>query len=285
MKKSAPKKTLGISLLLMGLIIAGVVFFTSTDLGQRLAIMGIDMIGYTQNLADPYYRYIRIPEGWRKEQIADAYSQVLAWNDTQKQAFLSAYQTDKAPSADGYYFPTTYLVPADASGKDVSKIMINQFNQKVGPVISSTSTVGSAANKNLRKKVNLDTAIKIASIIQREAAGKSDMRLISGIIWNRLFKGMALDIDATLQYAAGNEQDGWWPPVSADDKSIDSPYNTYKNKGLPPTPIANPGLAAIEAAFNPLTTDCLFYLHDNNRNIHCSADYKGQQQNVVTYLK
>jgi UPF0755 protein len=137
-------------------------------------------------------------------------------------------------------------------------------------------------NKNV---INVDTAVKIASLIQREAAGKQDMNLISGIIWNRIFNVMDLDIDATLQYAKGNDADGWWPQVIPADKYIDSPYNTYKNAGLPPSAISNPGLAAIEAAYNPQKTSCIYYFHDNNKQIHCSVTYADQVKKIDEYLK
>ena len=124
---------------------------------------------------------------------------------------------------------------------------------------------------------------KIASIIQREAGGKKDMRLISGIIWNRIFAGMRLQMDATLQYAKGNEEEGWWPQVDPKDKNIDSPYNTYKYDSLPPTAIANPGMAALEAAYNPQKTSCMYYLHDKKGNIHCSKTYAEHKRNIEKY--
>ena len=109
------------------------------------------------------------------------------------------------------------------------------------------------------------------------------MKLISGIIWNRIFSGMKLQIDATLQYAKGSEEDGWWEKVNPKDKNIDSPYNTYLHKELPPSPIANPGLAAIEAAYNPQKTSCLFYMHDKNRIIHCAKTYEEHKKNIQKY--
>jgi UPF0755 protein len=110
------------------------------------------------------------------------------------------------------------------------------------------------------------------------------MNLISGIIWNRIWSGMRLDIDATLQYAKGDEKK-WWPVVLSADKNIASPYNTYKTIGLPPTPISNPSLAAIEAAYNPQKTACIFYFHDDNRIIHCSKTYAEHKKGVEVYLR
>ncbi len=227
-----------------------------------------------QNLANPYIRYVRIPEGLRKEQVADIYSKTLAWNDQDRKDFLSTNN-----SIEGYYFPTTYIFPVDASGESVKNKMTQTLEKKV-------ATITKKGNYTINKeKINIDTALKIASLIQREAAGKHDMNLISGIIWNRIWMGMSLDIDATLQYAKGNKEDGWWPQPLSKDKFIDSPYNTYQNKGLPPTPIANPGLAAIAAAYNPQKTSCIFYFHDSKRKIYCSKTYDEHKRLIELYLK
>ena len=101
------------------------------------------------------------------------------------------------------------------------------------------------------------------------------MRLISGIIWNRLFMNMNLQIDATVQYAKANNRavSSWWPKVLPADISRKSPYNTYLHSGLPPTPIANPSVASVLAALNPKSTSCLFYFHDSMGQFHCTDTY------------
>ena len=109
------------------------------------------------------------------------------------------------------------------------------------------------------------------------------MKLISGIIWNRIFSGMKLQMDATLQYAKGTEEDGWWGTVKPEDKKIVSSYNTYLHAGLPPSAIANPGLAALDAAYNPQKTTCIFYLHDKNGTIHCATTYAQHLKNIDRY--
>jgi UPF0755 protein len=96
---------------------------------------------------------------------------------------------------------------------------------------------------------------------------------------------MPLDMDSTLQYVSGDVGQGFWAPISVSDKKTDSPYNTYLHTGLPPHPISNPGLSAIDAAINPEKTDCFYYLHDNSGVIHCANTYSEQQQNVEKYLK
>ena len=123
--------------------------------------------------------------------------------------------------------------------------------------------------------VPLTDALTIASLIQRETIGTTDMRLVSGIIWNRLFADMNLQIDSTLQYAKANTTTAvsWWPRVVPADTSRRSSYNTYRNPGLPPTPIANPSVAAVLAALNPIQTPCFYYFNDQAGNIHCTNTY------------
>jgi len=221
------------------------------------------------NLANPYMRIVRVQEGLRKEEVAKVVADKLDWTDQEKEAFINS------TSVEGHYFPKTYLIYKDDNPSAVTTTMTDEFSKQISKI-----------KKPLSKKViNEDTALKIASIIQREAAGKEDMNLISGIIWNRIFSGMKLQIDATLQYAKGSEEDGWWGQVTSADKKIDSSYNTYLHVGLPPSAIANPGLAAISAAYNPQKTDCLFYLHDKDRKIHCAKTYEEHKQNIETYLK
>lgn len=124
--------------------------------------------------------------------------------------------------------------------------------------------------------VPMEDALKIASIIQRETIGNKDMRLISGILWNRLFSNMRLQVDATLQYvkASKTANGDWWPKVKPSYKYLESPYNTYMHAGLPPTPIASPTVGAILAALNPIETPCLFYFNDKKGEFHCSVTYK-----------
>lgn len=228
---------------------------------------------FYQNLANPSVRMIYIQEGWRKEQVAESVGNKMGWDDEEKQEFLDAHIALGLETSEGFYFPQNYMILKDTLPKDVSKLMINTYEKK-------TSGIKRGKNSQI---LNEDTALIVASIIQREAAGKHDMRLISGIIWNRIFSGMKLQMDATLQYAKGDEE-VWWPQVKSADKFIISPYNTYAHKTLPPTAIANPGLAALEAAYNPQKTICIFYLHDKKRKIHCAKTYEEHKKNIEKYL-
>lgn len=217
---------------------------------------------------------VTVLPGMRKEQIGEKLKEILDWSDEKVLEWNNTYKS-KPEYAEGVYFPDTYLIPVNENSQEVADRMINNFNEKFAPY----------ASKFTKKDIKWTTALKIASLIQREAGGPSDMKLISGVLWNRLLEGQKLDIDATIQYAKGETNGKWWPVVTGSDiRNIDSLYNTYKYAGLPPTPIANPGLAAIEAVLNPQNTDCLFYLHDPSRQIHCSKTYEEHLENINKYL-
>ena len=226
--------------------------------------------------AAPYMKWVTVPPGWRKEQIANALQQTLGWTDATKTEFLNAYKTlGGADYEEGVYYPDTYLLPVAETGTQIAQRFILHFNDVFAPYAKE------AAAQNEK----WTTTLKVASLIQREALGPTDMALISGIIWNRLNIGMPLQIDASIQYALGDQGSGYWAALPKGSTSYPSPYNTYLHKGLPPTPICNPGLNAIVAALNPAKTDCLYYLHDSTGLIHCSATYAGQISNINKYLK
>jgi UPF0755 protein len=257
------KKYIIIIIVLLVSIVLAIVFFYKFD-----PALLTDLSFYV-NLANPSMRIVRVEEGLRKEEVAKVVADKLDWSAQDKEDFINS------TNVEGHYFPKTYLIYKDANPFAVTTTMTDEFAKQVSKVKKPIS----------KQVINEDTALKIASIIQREAAGKGDMNLISGIIWNRIFNGMKLQIDATLQYAKGSEQEGWWEEVTPADKKIKSSYNTYLYAGLPPGAIANPGLAAISAAFNPQKTSCLFYLHDKNRKIHCAKTYEEHKKNIDIYLK
>ena len=222
----------------------------------------------------PHMKWVVIPEGLRKEQIAEILTEELEWTNQQKNDWITKYTAMKYDYIEGVYFPDTYLIPKDESRLEIAQRFINKFNEEFAPY----------SDKFIQANIKWDTALKIASLIQREAGSKDDMPLIAGIIWNRLLQGMKLEIDATLQYITG-ESGSWWGAVKPEDKQIDSPYNTYLYKGLPPHPICNPGLNAIDAVLNSTETDCLYYLHDSNKQIHCAKTYEEHLENIEKYLK
>ena len=247
-------------------------YFFDNPTVENIRDVMIENVASVNNAINPAIKYVHITSGLRKEQIADRFANVLGWSAEEKAKFIALDHPTGIVDPEGYYFPGTYTVHTGETSASVSEKMFFNFEQEVEARFATSTT----------KMISLDTALKIASLIEREAAGKHDMRLISGIIWNRMFSGMNLEIDATLQYAKGTSKN-WWPQVVPKDKYINSPYNTYKYKGFPPTPIANPGLASIQAALNPEKTDCLFYIHDTRRRIHCAKTYTQHKRNIAIY--
>lgn len=245
-----------------------------TSGGYRISKeMGMFMIIKTLQ-KEPYLKWVVIPEGLRKEEIAEILAEKLNWAEEEKQNWITV-DTIIPNYTEGVYFPDTYLIPVDEKPSDVAKRLIARFNEHFASYFLSFN----------QQNIKWTTGLTLASIIQREASGSDDMPLIAGILWNRLEENMYLNVDATLQYMRGNTGEGWWKPISSGDKKIDSPFNTYKYKGLPPHPISNPGISAIEAVLNPTITDCVYYLHDNDGQIHCTKTYEEHKENIEKYLK
>ena len=188
--------------------------------------------------------WITIPEGKRAEEIAEILEKNIPTYKDSWVKQLSDYE--------GYLFPDTYLIPKDANIDFIIDMLTDTFEKKY-----STLDNSSALSK--------EEVVILASLIEREARHAQDRSLISSVLHNRLSEGMALQVDATIQYAKGNAKDGWWTKVlESEYKSLESDYNTYLYPGLPPTPIANPGLESLKAAISPKDTNYLYYITDKN---------------------
>ena len=238
---------------------------------------GLDAWGLADKLTgSPDMKWVVIPEGLRKEEIGEILAKTFNWNSEKLDKWNNTYTAMNFDYLEGVYFPDTYLIPVNENGLDIANRMIRHFNEEFALYLDQFTD----------QNIIWTTGIRLASVVQREAAGKEDMPLIAGILWNRLLKDMNLEVDATVQYARGKTDNGWWSPINPEDiTEIDSPYNTYKYKGLPPHPIANPGIDAIKAVLNPTETDCLYYLHDINKQIHCSKTYEEHKENIDKFLK
>ncbi len=211
-------------------------------------------------------KVVNIPAGLRKEEVAHIFGKALNWDESERKQFTIAVNGADLPMLEGSFIAGVYAIDKNASPLEAQALLNEKFTNEILSRYSDDAT----------KLVPLETALIIASLIQRETIGTEDMRIVSGVIWNRIFADMKLQLDATLQYTkASQKKNGiWWPRVNSQDKFISSPYNTYQNAGLPPTPIASPSIPAIIAALNPIKTDCLFYFHDNRGEIHCSSNYE-----------
>lgn len=219
--------------------------------------------------------FVSVTPGMRQEQVASAFGKQLHWTAADRAEFVAASKKLEPTLPQGSTVPGIYFASVNEPA-DVATLVHDRFETEILERYSTTT----------HEQLPLEDALTVASLIQREAGGWHDMRLISGIIWNRLFIGMKLQIDATLQYAEANQNGGklgWWPSVEPKDKYIKSKYNTYQNAGLPPAPIANPSIAAVVAALNPVKTDCLFYFHDARGKFHCSKTYEGHVKMLKQY--
>jgi UPF0755 protein len=149
--------------------------------------------------------------------------------------------------------------------------MKNNFNVKYAEASAGATT-----------KYTQEQAVTIASLVQREGKSDADMKYIASVLENRLQLGMALQVDATVQYVIGSTFK-WWPTPGSADIKIVSPYNTYKNPGLPPTPIANPGLVALTAAMHPADTNYLYYMTDKKGVTHFAKTLQEQDANIAKF--
>ena len=211
--------------------------------------------------------WVTVPEGYRAEEIADILAEKIPNYDKNWRQVLNQNE--------GYLFPDTYLIPRDADINTIISIFKNNFQTKYDSV------------KSIKTNNLSDTqTLVLASLVEREAMLEEDRSLVASVIYNRLSIGMKLDIDATLQYALGYQEDDkrWWKKgLTNEDKKINSLYNTYTNPGLPPRPISNPGLSAISAALNPAQTNYLYYITDQNGKNRYATNLEGHNANIEKY--
>ena len=167
---------------------------------------------------------------------------------------------------EGYIYPATYQIFPGTSPHDIVTMLLDAFNSKVMPVYNASNTTDP-----------IDYVVTMASVIEREAASEEEMPIVSSVFNNRLYEGRKLESCATVQYILGERK----PVLSEEDTEIDSPYNTYRNKGLPVGPICSPGLAAIRAALYPEQTPYMYFVAaaDGSRN-YFSETYAQHQEKV-----
>ncbi len=229
----------------------------------------IAIMPWYQNLASLSSRTLVIYAGERKEEVAYNFSKVLRWDNSQKREFLKLIEGNIPEMSEGKFYPGRYVVVKEANPEDVALLVSGRF----------TTEILSRYDDSIESTVPFQDAMALASLLEREAYDFEDMRYISGVIWNRMFVDMKLQIDATLQYARASAWGGkWWPVPRPSDKNISSPFNTYIHEGLPPHPISNPSVEAVLAALNPKETDCMYYLHDSDAVFHCSSTYEEHKE-------
>lgn len=180
-------------------------------------------------------------------------------------AFLRA-----ASTSEGYLFPDTYFILPGTSPDDLVQRLRSEFDTRITKIKPEINTFGRP----------LADDVIMASILEREAKGEEDKRMVAGILYNRIRLGMALQVDAVFGYAHG--ENGYTP--TAADLTSNSPYNTYRIKGLPPTPIANPGLESLLASVTPTKTLYLYYLTGKDGKMHYAKTFEEHKANRTKYL-
>ena len=220
--------------------------------------------------------WITFPEGLRKEEIAEIIEANLKDGDNEKYSFDKTEFLKLA--TEGYMFPDTYLIAKDAAASDIASRLKTTFDEKVDQKTLAKSAAFGLSSPEV---------VILASLIERESKSNEERPVIAGILLNRINSGIPLQVDATVQYAKGYDgaKDAWWPSVTQEDyKQVQSLYNTYRHVGLPPGPIANPGIESIRAAAEPADTPFLYYLHDSGGKIHYAETSDQHNQNIQEFL-
>ena len=269
-------KSIGTKLVNRGFIRSRVVFANAVVLfggekhiapGDYYVAGGESVIAIARQLAQADHNInpikVTIPEGMNVREIADLLVQKIPSFD--KIDFLQ-----KALPYEGTLFPETYFVYPKTSVDAIITQMRTMFTQKTQNLFGQ--------KKSLYTENQI---ITMASIIEREAHGDDDRSIIASILWSRFNQGMRLQVDASVAYGQGIAES----QLQKSDLVKLTPYNTYLVKGLPPTPIANPGILALTAALNPTPTPYLYYLHDKHGTIHYAKTYAEHQKNINKYLK
>lgn len=207
---------------------------------------------------------VTIPEGSNRRQMAAIFSTAL-------QNFDDDLFMTLTKNKEGYLFPDTYLFFPSVTTNQVIKKMEENFSKKIADFQEEIISSGKSQEE----------IIIMASIIAKEAYGKLDSPTISGILWKRIDQDLPLQVDAPLVYEKTLQSSA---EISAAIRE-NSKYNTYKNKGLPPTPIGNPGTVAISAALNPKESNYLFYIHDKDGRVHYAQTFSQHKANIANHLR
>lgn len=250
-------------------------FFTILEKGDHAVVAGDYYFKEPTSVLVIAHRFVRgsfgfprlkvtLPEGMTAYEMSKALG-ASSFLHFDQNAFLQ-----EAKSKEGYLFPDTYFFSSAATAHDIFLALTKNFDSKIQPLLSDITSSGKT----------LDEIVKVASIVEKEAAHDSDRALIAGILWHRLSINMPLQVDASLAYVTGKTSE----ELTVSDLHSDSPYNLYTHNGLPPGPISNPGFASLEATVHPEKTEYLFFLYDKNDIIHVAKTFTEHKANKATYL-
>src|SRR3989339_540335 len=208
---------------------------------------------------------LTIPEGYTASEIAGV---LTSRKIAQADDFL---QLVERRDLEGYLFPDTYRLYEDSTARELIEKMLANFERKLTPDLRA---------EILRQGHSVKDVVIMASILEKEVRTEQDMKLAADILWRRLNSGWLLQVDSSLNYVLATKD----PALSYASMQIDSPYNTYKHQGLPPTAIGNPGLQAILAAIYPLANDYWFYLSKPSGETVFARTLAEQESNKEKYF-
>ena len=206
---------------------------------------------------------VTILEGTTISEMAEVFEEKFSEFDSER--FL-----ELATSSEGYLFPDTYSFLSNTREDQIFEEMRDTFDKRIASIQEEIDTSGRS----------LEEIVIMASIIEKEAWKEEDRKLISGVLWNRINIGMPLQVDAAFLYINGKNT----YHLTYDDLDIDSPYNTYKYKGLPVGPISNPSLSSLKAAVLPEESEYLFYLADRSGNTYYAFNFEEHKKNKRLYV-
>lgn len=207
---------------------------------------------------------IRVPEGATTREIGEILAKSLKRIDAER-------FHEKAKPYEGYLFPDTYFFLPNATEESVILAMRQNFDDKISTIMGDIVAFGRP----------LADIVTMASILEKEAHIFRDRRMIAGVLWRRLDKDILLQVDAAFLYSIGRST---YTLTRANLRDESDPYNTYVHKGLPPTPIGNPGIASLTAAVTPIDQGFLFYLADRNGVTYYSKTYEEHLQKKRLYI-
>ena len=207
---------------------------------------------------------ITVPEGLNIFEISKLLSK--NFSNIKEESFI-----DLVKNEEGYLFPDTYYFLPNTTSEEVIQVLKDNFQKQIQTLKLEIDNFG----------MPLEDIIKMASIVEEEANTSESRQIVAGILWKRLSLGIPLQVDASFKYINGKTTIN----LTLSDLKIDSPYNSYLYKGLPPTPISNPGLDSIKASITPKQTMYLYFLTDKKGEMHYAKTYQEHLRNKELYLK
>ena len=262
-KNNVVRSSTALYLVLVALQKAGEVKAGTYVFTEPLSVFGVAN-SITENPPPDTLTTLTLPEGFTVKEFATIAEGVLTDFDRAEFVRLTG-------PYEGFLFPDTYHVPVDYTPKELADLLAETYKKKTTHLEDEWQ----------KSDMSQEEVVTLASVVEREANTEESMAIVTSILLRRLEIGMALQVDASMEYVLGKPLN----ELTAEDLQIDTPYNTYLYPGLPPTPIGNPGLQSIEAVLYPLDTEYLYYLTDENGEFHYARTFDEHKQNIAKYLK